>query len=88
MKDCLRLSSGKNKTSGFNGLQSKLTGSNLIALTTLPQMDCGIKYNDLANNLLKTLLNLKHPNLMCTYLVLNSYLKIRSKIGVFSPKPK
>ncbi len=77
MKDCLRLSSGKNKTSLFNGLQSKLTGSNPIVLTTLPQMDCGIKYNDLVNNLLKTLLNLKHPNLMCIYLVLNSYLKIR-----------
>ena len=34
MKDCLVLSSGKNKSSVFNGLQAKLTGSNPVALTT------------------------------------------------------
>ena len=63
-----------------------VTGSNPVALTTFPHLDSGNKYNDLANNSLKTLPNLKHTYLMCTYLVLNSYLKIRSKIGVFSPK--
>ena len=59
MKDCLVLSSGKNKSSVFNGLQAKLTGSNPVALTTFPDLDSGIKYNDLANNSLKTLSNLK-----------------------------
>ena len=77
------LSYGNNKSSVFNGLQAKLTGSNPVALTTFPDLDSGNKYNDLANNSLKTLSNLKHPYLMCTYLVLNSYLKIRSKIGFF-----
>jgi len=43
-------------------------------------LNSGNKYNDLANNSLKTLPNLKHPYLICTYLVLNTYLKIRSKI--------
>ena len=45
----------KNKSSVFNGLQAKLTGSNPVALTTFPLMDCGTKYNDLAKNSLKTL---------------------------------
>jgi len=76
----------KNKSSVFNGLQVKMTGSNPVALTTFPHLDSGNNYNDLANNSLKTIPILKHPYLMCTYLVLNSYLKIRSKIGVFSPK--
>ena len=52
MKDCLALSSGKNKSSVFNGLQAKLTGSNPVALTTLPQVVCGGKYNYLVNNAL------------------------------------
>jgi hypothetical protein len=30
-----------------------VTGSNPVALTTFPLMDCGGKYNDLANNSLK-----------------------------------
>ena len=63
-----------------------VTGSNPVALTTFPHLDSGNNYNDLAKNSLKTLPNLKHTYLMCTYLVLNSYLKIRSKIGFFSPK--
>ena len=63
-----------------------VTGSNPVALTTFPHLDSGSKYNDLANNSLKTLPNLKHPYLICNYLLFNSYLKIRSKIGVFSPK--
>ena len=54
------LSCGKNKSSVFNGLQAKLTGSNPVALTTFPLMDSGNKYNDLANKSLKTLPNLKH----------------------------
>ena len=70
----------KNKSSVFNGLQAKMTGSNPVALTTFPHLDSGNNYNDLANNSLKTLPNLKHTYLMCTYLVLNSYLKIRSKL--------
>ena len=45
MKDCLVLSSGKNKSSVFNGLQVRLTGSNPVALTTFPLMNCGVKYN-------------------------------------------
>ena len=45
----------KNKSSVFNGLQAKMTGSNPVALTTFLQMDCGSKYNDLVNNALKTL---------------------------------
>ena len=35
------MSYGKNKSSVFNGLQAKLTGSNPVALTTFPQMDYG-----------------------------------------------
>jgi len=54
------LSCGKNKSSVFNGLQAKLTGSNPVALTTFLDFDSGNKYNDLANNSLKTLPYLKH----------------------------
>ena len=43
MKDCLVLSSSKNKSSFFNGLQSKKTGSNPVALTTFPNLDSGSK---------------------------------------------
>ncbi len=80
MKDCLVLSSGKNKSSVFNGLQAKLTGSNPVALTTFPNLNSGNKYNDLANNSLKKLPNLKHQSLKRTYLIPNTYLKNRSKI--------
>ena len=80
MKDCLVLSSGKNKSSVFNGLQAKLTGSNPVALTTFLHLDCGSKYNDLANNSLKTLSKFRYPFLKRTYSVLNLYLKIRSKL--------
>ena len=58
MKDCLVLSSGKNKSSVFNGLQAKLTGSNPVALTTFPNLNSGNKYNDLSSNPLKTLPNM------------------------------
>ena len=60
MKDCLVLSSGKNKSSVYNGLQAKLTGSNPVALTTFPNLNSGNKYNDLANNSLKRLPNLNY----------------------------
>ena len=80
------LSCGKGKSSVFNGLQAKLTGSNPVALTTFPNLNSGNKYNDLANNSLKTLPNLKHQSLKRTYSIPNTFLKIRSKIGVFSPK--
>ena len=86
MKDCLVLSSGKNKSSVFNGLQAKLTGSNPVALTIFPHLDSGNKYNDPANNSLKKLPNLKHPYLKFTYLVLTGYLKIRLKIPSKSTK--
>ena len=58
MKDCLVLSSGKNKSIVFNGFQAKLTGSDFVAFTIFPYLDCVSKYNDLANKLLKTLANL------------------------------
>jgi len=76
----------KNKLIVFNGLQAKMTGSNPVALTTFPHLDSGSKYNDLANNSLKTLPNLKHQSLKRTYSIPNTFLKNRSKIGVFSPK--
>ena len=70
----------KNKSSVFNGLQAKMTGSNPVALTTFPHLDSGSKYNDLANNSLKTLPNLKHQSLKRTYSIPNTYLKNRSKL--------
>ena len=63
-----------------------VTGSNPVALTTFPHLDSGSKYNDLANSSLKTLTNLKHQSLKRTYSIPNTFLKNRSKIGVFSPK--
>ena len=59
MKDCLVLSSGKNKSSVFHDLQAKLTGLNHVALTIFPDLDSGNKYSDLANDLLKTSYSLK-----------------------------
>ena len=76
----------KNKSSVFNGLQAKMTGSNPVALTTFPHLDSGSKYNDLANKSLKTLPNLKHQSLKRTYSIPNTFLKNWSKIGVFSPQ--
>ena len=80
------LSCGKNKLCVFNGLQAKMTGSYPVALTTLSHLDSGNKYNDLANNSLKTLANLKHQSLKRTYLIPITFLKNKSNIGVFSPK--
>ena len=57
-----------------------VTGSNPVALTTFPHLDSGNKYNDLANNSLKTLPNLKHQSLKRTYLIPNTFLKNRSKL--------
>ena len=79
MKDCLVLSSGKNKSSVFNGLQAKMTGSNPVALTTFPNLNSGNKYNDLANNSLKTLPNLKHLVRRWSEYTLITICKIRSK---------
>ena len=56
-----------------------VTGSNPVALTTFPHLDSGSKYNDLANNSLKTLPYLKHQSLKFTYFIPNTYLKNRSK---------
>jgi hypothetical protein len=80
------LSSGKNKSSFFNGLQAKLTGSNPVALTTFLQTNCGSKYNNLANNSLKKFPNFKQLFLKRIYLISNKSLKNSSKIDVFSPK--
>ena len=79
-------STPKNKSSVFNGLQAKMTDSNPVALTTFPQMDCGSKYNDLANNSLKTLSNLKPSIRFCSDFAPKLIREIRSKIVVFSPK--
>ena len=83
---CLVLSSGKNKSSFFNGLQAKLTGSNPVALTTFPDLNSGNNYNDLANNSLKTLPNLEHLVRRWSEYTPITICKIRSKIGFFSPK--
>mgnify|MGYP001174350208 CR=1 FL=1 len=83
MKDCLVLSSGKNKSSVFNGLQAKVTGSNPVALTIFPHLDSGNNYNDLANNSLKALPNLEHLVRRWSEYTLNTICKIRSKL---SPK--
>ena len=63
-----------------------VTGSNPVALTTFPHLDSGSKYNDLANNSLKTLPNLEHLVRRWSEYTLITICKIRSKIGVFSPK--
>ena len=76
----------KNKSSVFNGLQAKLTGSNPVALTTFPNLNSGSKYNDLANNSLKTLSNLKPSIRFWSDFTPKVIREIRSKIGVFSPK--
>ena len=76
----------KNKSSVFNGLQAKLTGSNPVALTTFLHLDCGSKYNDLANNSLKTLSNLKPSIRFWSDFTPKLIREIRSKLGVFSPK--
>ena len=80
MKDCLVLSSGKNKSSVFNGLQAKLTYSNPVALTTFPNLNSGNKYNDLANNSLKTLPNFKHLVRRWSEYTLITICKNRSKL--------
>ena len=70
----------KNKSSVFNGLQAKLTGSNPVALTTFPNLNSGNKYNDLANNSLKTLPNLEHLVRRWSEYTLITICKIRSKL--------
>ena len=74
------LSCGKNKSIVFNGLQAKLTGSNPVALTTFPNLNSGNKYNDLANNSLKTLPNLEHLVRRWSEYTLITICKIRLKL--------
>ena len=57
-----------------------MIGSKPVALTTFQLKGCGSEHNDLANNSLKKLPNLKYSYLKCTYLVLRAYLKVRSII--------
>ena len=82
----LETSVPKNKCSVFNGLQAKMTGSNPVALTTFPHLDSGNKYNDLANNSLKTLPNLEHLVRRWSEYTLITICKIRSKLAIFSPQ--
>ena len=56
----------KNKSSVFNGLKATLTGPNPVALTIFPQMDCGSKYINLANNSSKIIFNLKPSIRFCS----------------------
>ena len=72
----------KNKSIVFNGLQAKMTGSNPVALTTFLDLDCGNKYNDLANNSLKTLPNLKHLVRRWSEYTLITICKISLKISI------
>ena len=76
----------KNKSSVFNGLQDKMTGSNPVALTTFPNLNSGNKYNDLASNSLKTLPNLKHLIRRWSEYTLITICKIRSKLPTKSIK--
>ena len=57
-----------------------VTGSNPVALTTFPHLDSGSKYNDLANNSLKTLPNLEHLVRRWSEYTLITICKIRSKL--------
>ena len=70
----------KNKSSVFNDLQVKMTGSNPVALTTFPNLNSGNKYNDLAKNSLKTLPNLEHLVRRWSEYTLITICKIRSKL--------
>lgn len=79
-KGCLVLSCTKNKLNDFNGLQSHTTGS----IPVSPTISTKIKYirnnKDLACKLLKLLSYFYYPCLKRTYLILNTYLKNRSKL--------
>ena len=57
-----------------------VTGSNPVALTIFLHLDSGNKYNDLANNSLKTLPNLKHLVRRWSEYTLITICKIRSKL--------
>ena len=82
----LQKSVPKNKTIYFNNLQSHTTGS----IPVSPTISTKIKYirnnKDLACKPLKLLGYFYYPCLKCTYLILNTYLKISQKIGVFTPQ--
>ena len=74
------LSCTKNKLNDFNGLQSHTTGS----IPVSPTISTKIKYvrnnKDLACKLLKLLSYFYYPCLKRTYLILNTFLKNRSKL--------
>ena len=74
------LSCTKNKLNDFNGLQSHTTGS----IPVSPTISTKIKYirnnKDLSCKLLKLLGYFYYPCLKRTYLILNTYLKNRSKL--------
>ena len=74
------LSCTKNKLNDFNGLQSHTTGS----IPVSPTISTKIKYirnnKDLACKLLKLLSYFNYPCLKRTYLILNTFLKNRSKL--------
>ena len=76
----------KNKSSVFNGLQAKITGSNPVALTTFLKTGSGIKHNVLPKNSFKILPNLEHLIRRWSEYTLITICKIRSKLGVFSLK--
>ena len=82
----LQKSVPKNKTIYFNNLYSHTTGS----IPVSPTISTKIKYirnnKDLACKPLMLLGYFYYPCLKRTYLVLNSYLKNRSKIGIFTPQ--
>ena len=63
-----------------------VTGSNPVALTTLPMLNSGKKFNDLASNSLKKLHNLKQLVRRCSEYTLITIRKIRSKLAIFNPK--
>ena len=74
------LSCTKNKLNDFNGLQSHTTGS----IPVSPTISNKIKYvrnnKDLACKPLKLLSYFYYPCLKRTYLILNTFLKNRSKL--------
>ena len=57
-----------------------MTGSNPVALTTFLYLDCGSKYNDLANNSLKTLSKIKPSIRFWSDFTPKIIREIRSKI--------
>ena len=74
------LSCTKNKLNDFNGLQSHTTGSIPVSPTISNKTKYVRNNKDLACKLLKLLSYFYYPCLKRTYLILNTYLKNRSKL--------